>query len=132
MKTLGPATKAALARIVSTLPYLRENDAAVPTAHKGFWQGIKSKYAAKHFPEGASDPLHEAALAHAEEELSKAIESDEKSESEQADQLAMAAPEPAPELETTVAPPEQTSTEPVLGDLSVPSVTEPLPVEEGK
>jgi len=115
MKTLGPATKAALARIVSTLPYLRSDEAGVPTAHKGFWQGIKAKYAAKHFPEGASDPLHDAALAHAEEELSVALEKDE-------------APDAAPDLETAPAPdsvpvvPVEPSTPP-LGDL--PSLTEP-------
>lgn len=131
MKTLGPATKAALARIVSALPYLRSDEAGVPTAHKGFWQKIKAKYAAKHYPEGASDPLHDAALAHGEEEVAAALEKDE------AEPLAAAEPapilDPLPEVPTPVVPVESSTLPP--GDFPAPAptfVSEPVPEKEGE
>lgn len=140
MKTLGPATKAALTRIVSTLPYLRENEAAVPTGFKTFWQGIKQKYASKHSPQGASDPLHDAALAHAEEEISKALEEDEKSENVKSDELAAEQPTPVvPEGTFTAAEEQENPTQIVApvetsnlppGDLPPESI--PVPEKDGE
>lgn len=96
--TLGPATKAAIARLVGSLPYLHAEAAAVPTIHRSFWDGIKAKYAASHQTQTGSDPKVEAAQAHAEEEIAAALDADNKAE-------------------TPAAPLEQPSTEPVLGSL---------------
>lgn len=108
MKTLGTATKAAIARLVNVLPYLRSEEAAVPTAHRSFWSEIKARYAQK--PGGGnspSDPLQDAALAHAEEQIAAALEEDEKGEVKAADETAEQLPVPnepiveAPVVETT-------------------------------
>lgn len=117
--TLGPATKAAIARLVGTLPYLHSEPQAVPTQYRSFWDGIKTKYASMHHSTDG-DPKVKAAQAHAEEEISAALDADAKGE-------------------TPVAPPEQTSTEPALGGLApvepapLPEpVPEPIPLEEQK
>ena len=110
--TLGPATKAAIARLVGTLPYLHSEPQAVPTQHRSFWDAIKAKYAAAHYSTDG-DPKVKAALAHAEEEIAAALEQDNASGGRAVVEIKDA---------NIVAPPEQPSQpEPALGGLNVVS-----------
>lgn len=74
--TLGPNTKAAIARLVGTLPFLHSEAAAVPTQHRSFWADIKAKYEAHHTTTTGADPKVEAAQSHAEEIIAAALDAD--------------------------------------------------------
>lgn len=113
MKTLGPATKAAIKRLVDTLPYLKAEGTAVPEATRGHWQEIKTKYGQDHFGDGTGDPLFSAAQRHAEEQLAAAMEQDESSEQS----------EPAPE--------EQQADQQETSDEELDRLTAPVTYKEG-
>ncbi len=72
---IGPATKAAIARVVSHLPYLKAEGTGLPTAVKDGISAIKSKYADIH-AQGDGDPMFTAAGQWAEEEIGKGLEED--------------------------------------------------------
>lgn len=78
-QTIGPATKAAIARIVAHLPYLKAEGTGVPTASRDGIASIKAKYSAIHAdPNG--DPMFTAAGQWAEEEIQKGLDADAKGE----------------------------------------------------
>jgi hypothetical protein len=82
-QTIGPATKAALARIVSHLPYLKAEGTGIPTATREGITAIKAKYAAIH-ADSTGDPMITAATEWAEEELAKGLEYDNAGHSKKA------------------------------------------------
>lgn len=99
--TLGTNTKAAIARLVHSVQYLNSEGSAVPTTARGFWEGIQAKYRARH-TSPASDPKVDAAILHAEEEISAALDADNA----------------APPTESTPVVPVESSPAPPLGDLA--------------
>lgn len=98
---LGPKTKAAIRRIVDTLPYIQAEDAVTPTGLRGDVTAIRIRTASKS-PTGVRDPRFEAANDWAEEELSKALDEDASEKPTEPPVEEQPALEPAPEPSASV------------------------------